>query len=135
MTFDPLDVVTVPFPFTDRQATKRRPALVISSTTFNTAHEHSIFAMVTSVTRNPWTSDVPIEDWQKAGLNTACRVRFKVFTLDNSLVLRRLGTLSARDRKAVVRALSRHLTIGTGARPRAADDRQGLPAGPAPSES
>lgn len=111
MTFDPLDVVSVPFPFTDRQVTKRRPALVISSAAFNRAHSHSICAMVTSVTRNPWASDVPIEDWQKAGLSTACRVRFKVFTLDNSHVLRRIGRLSARDGEAVVRVLARQFTF------------------------
>ena len=111
VTFDPLDIVVVPFPFTDRQATKRRPALVISSAAFNKAHQHSILAMITSTTRDRWASDVSIDDWQGAGLNTACRVRCKVFTLDNSRTLRRLGTLSERDGKAVVNALNRHLEL------------------------
>ena len=35
MTCDPLDVVAVPFPFTERPAVKRRPALVVSSAAFN----------------------------------------------------------------------------------------------------
>ena len=30
MTFDAFGVVVVPFPFTDRNTTKRRPALVLS---------------------------------------------------------------------------------------------------------
>ena len=114
MTFDPLDVVVVPFPFTGRQATKRRPALVVSSAAFNSAHAQSILAMITSTTRDRWTSDVPLEDWRMAGLNSACRVRFKVFTLDNFRALRRLGKLSARDGKAVVNALSRHLELRNG---------------------
>ena len=110
VTFDPLDVVVVPFPFTDRQATKRRPALVVSSKAFNRAHAHSILAMITSTTRGKWASDVPIDDWRKAGLTTACRVRLKVFTLDNTRVLRRLGRLSPNDGDAVGRTLARHLT-------------------------
>ena len=35
MTCDPLDVVAVPFPFTERPAVKRRPALAVSSAAFN----------------------------------------------------------------------------------------------------
>lgn len=111
MTFDPLDVVVVPFPFSDRRATKRRPALVISSTAFNRAHAHAILTMITSTTRDRWESDVPLDDWRQAGLATACRVRFKVFTLDKFRVLRRLGRLSARDGEAVVRSFARHLIL------------------------
>ena len=47
MTFEPLDVVVVPFPFSDRAATRRRPALVVSSAGFNTAHRQTILAMIT----------------------------------------------------------------------------------------
>lgn len=35
MTCEPFDVVVVPFPFTDRRAAKRRPALALSSAGFN----------------------------------------------------------------------------------------------------
>ena len=45
-----LDIVVVPFPFTDRPATKRRPAVVVSGACFNAAHQHKILAMVTSTT-------------------------------------------------------------------------------------
>lgn len=42
------DVVVVPFPFMDRPAVKRRPAVVVSSTEFNKVHEGKILAMITS---------------------------------------------------------------------------------------
>lgn len=111
MTFDSHDVVSVPFPFTDQSATKRRPALVVSSRQFNNFHEQSIMAMITS-SKGKWPSDVSIQDWQKASLGTPCKVRFKLFTLDNTLVLRKIGVLSARDGRAVIRALSQNLELG-----------------------
>ena len=100
MTFEPLDVVVVPFPFTDRRTAKRRPALVVSSTGFNSAHEQSVLTMITSAGAD-WPSDVALRDWREAGLNVTCKVRFKFFTLDDNLIVRKLGTLSKRDGEAV----------------------------------
>ena len=111
MTFDALDVVVVPFPFTDRQTAKRRPALVVSSAGFNEAHEQSILAMITSV-RSDWPSDVVITGWRAAGLNVACKVRFKLFTVDDTLIVRKIGALSKQDGRAVKQALSRFLETG-----------------------
>ena len=108
MTCDPLDVVVVPFPFTDRRATKRRPALVVSSANFNEAHQQTILAMITSA-GSRWPSDVALQDWRESGLNAPCKVRFKLFTLDDALIVRKVGTLSHRDGRAVKDALSRFL--------------------------
>lgn len=60
MTSDPWDVVVVPFPFTDRPAAKRRPALTISNRVFN-EHGHGIFAMITTKADPGWPGDVPLE--------------------------------------------------------------------------
>lgn len=110
MTCEPLDVVAVPFPFTDRPAVKRRPALVVFSAAFNQAHAQSILAMITSA-RSTWPSDVALRDWRQAGPHVPCRVRLKLFTLDDTLVVRKVGALSKRDGQAVWHALSRSLTV------------------------
>ena len=110
MTFEAFDVVVVPFPFTDRRAAKRRPALIVSSAHFNDAHEQAILAMITT-TAIGWPSDVVLRDWREAGLNTPCKVRFKLFTLDYALIVRRLGALSKRDGTAVTNALRSFLTV------------------------
>ncbi len=110
MICEPLDVVAVPFPFADRPASKRRPALVVSSAAFNQAHAQSILAMITSA-RSDWSSDVAIQEWRKAGLQVPCKVRLKLFTLDDALILRRLGKLSKRDGKAVRNALLRSMAV------------------------
>lgn len=97
-TFSPGDVVIVPFPFTDRQASKRRPALVCSSADFNRQVRHVVLAMITTATHSEWPSDVSIGDLDAAGLPAPSVVRWKLFTLDVSLVVRQAGALSAADR-------------------------------------
>ena len=110
MTFEPLDVVVVPFPFSERRAAKRRPALVVSSARFNEAHGQAILAMITS-TAGEWPSDVALRGWREAGLNVPCKVRLKLFTLDHTLIVRRLGALSKRDGTAARDALRRFLAM------------------------
>lgn len=95
----PFQVVVVPFPFTDRDATKRRPALVLSSGTFNQSVQHGVLAMITSAEQSGWMGDYAIEDLETAGLPTACVVRLKIFTLDQRLVMRQAGVLHPVEQK------------------------------------
>lgn len=46
--YDAGDVVVVPFPFSDRDAAKRRPALVCSGAEFNNRAKHLVLAMITT---------------------------------------------------------------------------------------
>lgn len=112
MIFKAFDVVAVPFPFTDRDATKRRPALVISSERFNQQHKQLVLAMITSATDNNWPSDVSFTDWKEAGLKVACHFRLKLFTLDQALVLKVIGHLSSQDIKSVQAVLVEYLDVG-----------------------
>ncbi len=116
-TFEPFDVVVVPFPFTDTSAFKRRPALVASSRAFNERHDQLILAMITSAARSDWPSDTPIRDWRAAGLAVPCRVRLKLFTLEGRAIVRRVGALAAEDREAIGAALSKSLAASPVARP------------------
>ncbi len=100
MICDTGDLAVVPFPFSERPGTKRRPALVLSGRPFNAAG-HTIFAMVTTKADPPWPGDVRIGDLEAAGLRRPCIVRLKLFTLDNRLVLRRAGRLASMDRQTV----------------------------------
>lgn len=108
MTFNAFDVIVVPFPFTDRDTTKRRPALVISNALFNQQHDQLILAMITT-TDNVWPSDVPLVNWQDVGLKVSCHLRLKLFTLDQNLIIRTVGHLSSQDIQAVQATLSKYL--------------------------
>jgi mRNA interferase MazF len=91
-------VVRVPFPFTDRQAVKNRPALVLSDVAmFNAPSGHAVMAMITSEANLPWPLDCPILDLAAAGLPAPSKVRFKLFTLDQRLMRGVLGSLAAED--------------------------------------
>ncbi len=97
MTFERFDIVKVPFPFTDKQATKTRPALVISDRDFNVSVGQSVMAMITSAKSSIWLFDTDITDLTAAGLPVSCLIRMKLFTIDHQLVIKKLGRLSQRD--------------------------------------
>ncbi|WP_319422132.1 type II toxin-antitoxin system PemK/MazF family toxin [Pleurocapsa sp. FMAR1] len=106
MTYKQYYVVVVPFPFTDGTATKKRPALVISdATAFNKSIKKSVMAMITTASHSPWALDVPISDLKSAGLKAKSIVRMKLFTLDDALVIKKIGKLATGDRDRVQKSL------------------------------
>ncbi|MBI5600222.1 MAG: type II toxin-antitoxin system PemK/MazF family toxin [Gemmatimonadetes bacterium] len=115
MTFESGDVVTVPFPFTDRRQAKRRPAVVLSSRRLSAHANQYVLAMVTSARHERWPFDVPVTDGPAAGLRAPSVVRWKLFTLDASLIVRRVGTLAESDRR-VLRHRMNEALVPQGAR-------------------
>jgi mRNA interferase MazF len=99
------DVVVVPFPFVDHPISKTRPALVISNRDFNAANNNTVFAMITTAAQSSWPSDIVITDEPAAGIEHHSVVRWKLFTLPNALILRKIGELHATDRSAVDRGI------------------------------
>ena len=112
VTFDAFDVVVEPFPFTDRNTTKRRPALVLSDAdNFNKQVGQSVLAMITSAANSTWPLDVDITNLDSAGLPSASVVRMKLFTLDHRLVIRKAGALSDDDQQQVSDALKQLFSL------------------------
>ncbi|MGQ0530445.1 MAG: type II toxin-antitoxin system PemK/MazF family toxin [Panacagrimonas sp.] len=112
MSFERGEIVVVPFPFADRTASKRRPALVLSSKRwFNDPSGHSVMAMITSQRegKSAWPLDMPIQHPATTGLTVPSLVRFKLFTLDHRMVMRKLGHLSGGDDSALDRILHKWL--------------------------
>jgi hypothetical protein len=59
----------VPFPFTSRRASKKRPAVVVGNRAYSIARLDLIVMAVTGQLRpDPRSSDVLISHWQAAGL-------------------------------------------------------------------
>ena len=99
------DVVVVPFPFVDVAAEKRRPSLILSRELFNQSSGHSICAMITTASQTRWPSDIAIGDLAATGLQRPCVVRWKLFTLPNEIILKRVGKLGVPDRNNVINAV------------------------------
>ena len=107
-TFKRFDVVVVPFPFTDQKNSKNRPALVISSQeAFNDVIGHSVLAMITSSEHVEWPLDANITQLEKAGLTRPSKIRFKLFTIDHTLIKSKIGHLSPTDVKRVAKHLAK----------------------------
>jgi mRNA interferase MazF len=94
------DVVLVPFPFVDLPVTKQRPVVAVSGASFNRINGSTVFAMITTASGQKWPVDHPITDLKGAGLLHSCVVRWRLVTLPNSLILKRLGHLGSADRAA-----------------------------------
>ena len=101
------DVIVVPFPFTDQTATKRRPAVVVSSEAYNRERPDVILMAITSQVRPaPTVGEVAVVQWRAAGLLKPSVIKPLVATIEASLVIRQLGTLSSDDQQALRQVLT-----------------------------
>jgi len=107
MPYDFGDVVLAPFPFTNQTALKQRPAVVVSSRAYNAAKPDVIIMAITSQL-HPMTSlgEVWIGEWQLARLLKPSAIKPVFATLEQSLIVRRLGTLHAQDQSALRAAIA-----------------------------
>ncbi|MBS0279174.1 MAG: type II toxin-antitoxin system PemK/MazF family toxin [Proteobacteria bacterium] len=107
MKFEPFDIVVVPFPYADKLAEKRRPAVVVSKPVVSEHYKLVWLAMVTSASNPRWDCDIDITKVSSTGLPAPSRIRpVKIATADVSRVIRRIGRLAPADRKALQDMLS-----------------------------
>jgi mRNA interferase MazF len=86
------DIVLVPFPFTDLSGTKNRPALVMISQTVDVT-----LAFISSQLTWQSATDVTLKPDAQNRLKTLSLVRLsKWTTLDNALIIGRLGSVDAK---------------------------------------
>lgn len=100
------EIVVVPFPYSDKLAEKRRPALVVSSATFNRKHALIWVAMITSADNKAWPSDIELP-LANTGLVAPSRIRIaKIATIDAARVIRKAGKIDQKTSKAVAKHLA-----------------------------
>ena len=100
------DLVLVPFPFTDQSATKRRPAVIVSSSAYHRTRPDLLIMAVTSQQPSALSvGEVQVQDWQAAGLLKPSVLKPVLTTIDPALVLKKLGRLTSTDQTALRQAL------------------------------
>src|SRR5438128_1396286 len=92
------EVVLVPFPYSDRLAEKRRPALVVSSPWLRDEFGLVWVAMITSRANPRWDCDVEIRNLAAAGLPAPSVIRpAKLATIEPERIVRSIGAVQAAE--------------------------------------
>lgn len=100
------DVVLVPFPFTDQTTTKKRPAVIISSEAYHRERPDVVLMAVTSQPRGTGAfGEVEIKAWQSTGLLKPSVIKPVIATIEQRLVIKRLGQLAEQDQRSLAGAL------------------------------
>lgn len=96
------DIVVIDWPFSDRTGAKVRRALVVQSDDFNQQIDDTILAAVTRSSARFVGSptqvviDITTSDGQQSGLRQTSVIQCEnLLTVDQGLVLRRIGSLSS----------------------------------------
>ena len=87
------DVVLVAFPFTNLQATKKRPAVVISRKSYQESRPDVILMAITSQIMGGYV----LQDWQYAGLLKPSVLKPLIATIEQSQIIKVMGQLSVND--------------------------------------
>jgi mRNA interferase MazF len=91
------EVFLCDFPFTSGTTFKRRPCLALLD-----LGSDVLIARVTSAAHSD-AYDLPIRDWQQAGLLKPSTIRLaRLVTIERAMLFRRLGSLTTFDRDLVV---------------------------------
>ena len=91
MSYSRNDVVLLPIPFTDLSSIKVRPGVVIG--------KNAADLFLIPISSQLQNVDFALQEWRAAGLNVACGIKAQVATVEERLVLKKVGTLSTVDRE------------------------------------
>ncbi len=104
-TYSQGQVVLIPFPFTDLTTTKQRPAVILSSDSYNRTHPDIILAAITSQVPTQLQPDEYLlsgTDQKIAGLPKPSVIKLgKIVTIDQRLIRKALGKLPLETMKKV----------------------------------
>ena len=103
MSFSRNEVVLLPIPFTDLTSRKVRPAVIIGL--------NGVDLFLVPITSQAPNTDFQLKDWRAAGLNVPCGVKAQIATVEEKLILKKVGTLTTADRQVLDQRLRQWLQL------------------------
>lgn len=86
------DVIVIPFPFTDLTSSKRRPAVILADIK---GDDYLMLQITSQYVKDGYAIPLLEEDFQMGSLQRDSNIRpNKIFTLDGSLILYKIGHLT-----------------------------------------
>ncbi|MDD9898607.1 MAG: type II toxin-antitoxin system PemK/MazF family toxin [Candidatus Melainabacteria bacterium] len=106
MTYKFGDIIICQFPFTDNSSSKKRPAVVISSDSYNQSKEDLIILAITSKVDKLLEHEELIEEWDDAGLFKPSAFKSSVFTIHKKRIHMRLGRIEQIDQTKLIKMVN-----------------------------
>lgn len=97
------DVILVPFPFSNLNSVKRRPALIISPDNYNSGNDVVIAYLTSQISSPTRVGDYKLQKWKEAGLPKPSLIRMKFATIDKTIIVKTIGELDDIDRAEIVK--------------------------------
>jgi len=90
------EIVLLPYPFSDLEGKKVRPAVILSNDKFNEKSDDCIAVPLTSVLKEePYSINLNQEDLTSGKLIKPSRVRAdKIFTVEKRLIIMKIGVIA-----------------------------------------
>jgi len=90
------DIVLLPFPFTNLEESKVRPALIVSNDSFNKRSDDCVMVPLTTVIEDiPYSIIIDQEDMSSGKLLKPSMVKIdKVFTVEKRLAVMKIGSVN-----------------------------------------
>ncbi|MFN7569144.1 MAG: type II toxin-antitoxin system PemK/MazF family toxin [Microcystis sp.] len=106
--YSKLEIVLVRYPFSDLADAKIRPVIIVSSP----HRSRDVFLVpLTSRINNLLEGGFLLEDWENEGLNVPTAVKRGIYTIQQDLLLKRIGRLSDTDARRLQNSLRGWLGI------------------------
>jgi mRNA interferase MazF len=101
------DIVLIPIPFTGLSSSKKRPVLILSSDSYNASADDLIVAAITSnIDNKPYNIVIKSDDLTDGNLlHTSCVRADKLYTLAQSIVIKKFGTIKEESLANVIEKL------------------------------
>ena len=99
------EIVLVPIPFTDLSSRKVRPAIVIG------AGSRAGDLFVAPISSQLQNTDLLLQDWKASGLNVVCGIKSQLATIDEAIILKKIGNISTRDKAGLDALLRKWLQL------------------------